>query len=42
MVPSGVVELRRFVLNHYDNQDMSHVDFRVNAYQVAAAQNGGE
>lgn len=42
MVPSGVVELRRFVLNHYDNQDMSHVDFRVNSYQVAAAQNGGE
>lgn len=38
-------ELRKFVLDHWDNQDMNHADFRVHAYQIAAASGsvqGGE
>lgn len=38
-------ELRQFVLDHWDNQDMNHADFRVHAYQIAAASasvQGGE
>jgi hypothetical protein len=36
----GPSNLRHFVLSHWDNQDMSHVDFRVHAYQIAAASDG--
>lgn len=31
------ISLRHFVLSHWDNQDMNHKDFRVNAYEIAAA-----
>lgn len=34
-------DLRKFVVGHWDNQDMNHEDFRVRAYQIAAAEMEG-
>jgi len=34
-------DLRKFVVGHWDNQDMNHEDFRVHAYQIAATEMEG-